>query len=153
MFLITGGSWRTRGHQMGRLDKNCTSAIYSDVDSIITAAWYDHNASALCLALLHEHALDLFAVIITCTPSCMLWAPRIHTGSRVQNEPPPPPPAAHRVRIGPPMLTWRLFPRVSQSREQTELLVCWKAIGIQTNHLSLCLQQFPKDQPRLPQES
>ena len=35
------------------------------------------------------------------------------------------------------MLTWRLFPRVNQSREQTELLVCWKAIGIQTNDLSV----------------
>ena len=40
--------------------------------------------------------------------------------------------------MSPPwMLTWRLFPRVNQSREQIKLLVCWKAIGIQTNDLSV----------------
>ena len=80
------------------------------------------------------------ADIMTCTPCCTLWAPRMHTRGRGQTEPPPPPPPPRLTwggGLGPRMNTWRLFSRVSQSRERTELLELRKAIGIQANDRSV----------------
>ena len=67
-------------------------------------------------------------------PCCTLWAPRLHTGGRVQTEPPG---CTRGADWGPRMHTWQLFSRVSQSQERTELLELRKAIGIQVNDCSV----------------
>ena len=78
--------------------------------------------------------MQQIANIMTCTPCCTPWAPRDAYAGRGQTEPPR---LTRGADWGPRMNTWRLFSRVSQSRERTELLELRKAIAIQANDRSV----------------
>ena len=110
---------------------------------------------------LHVHTLDTFVDIITCTPCCMAWVPRMHTGANwgppdahgMQTEAPlmhtgadwaPPPRCTRDANWGPPdvhgVLTKAIIfmsKPVVRTNWVTELLELRKLIGIQANDLSV----------------